>query len=192
MQYIRRREGKTDDFTPSRLFVYYGERVLEHSVRSDAGAEIRDGFKVLAHAGAPPEALWPYDIARFARRPPARAYSAAKLDLALTYEAVGQSRTAIRAALAQDHPVVIGFTVYSSFESAEVARTGVVPLPTPGEAVLGGHAVLVVGYDSAADYWIVRNSWGAGWGQAGYFTMPTAYLENPNLSSDFWVLKATS
>ena len=84
---------------------------------------------------------------------------------------------------------MFGFTVYESFESQEVAKTGVVPMPAPGEQVVGGHAVLAVGYDDSAQTFMVRNSWGTGWGQAGYFTMPYAYLTTRGLSSDFWTIR---
>jgi len=69
---------------------------------------------------------------------------------------------------------VFGITVYESFESAAVSKTGKMPMPKPSEKVLGGHAVLAVGYDDAAQRFIVRNSWGKGWGVQGYFTMPYA------------------
>jgi C1A family cysteine protease len=95
----------------------------------------------------------------------------------------------MRGCLAAGYPFVFGFTVYSSFEGQEVAKTGVVSMPTPDEQVVGGHAVLAVGYDDASQAFIVRNSWGAGWGQEGYFTMPYAYLTTRALSSDFWTIR---
>jgi C1A family cysteine protease len=61
-------------------------------------------------------------------------------------------------------------------------------MPGLHEAVLGGHAVLCVGYDDATQRFIVRNSWGSNWGQAGYFTIPYAYLLNENLADDFWTI----
>ena len=48
-------------FTPSRLFIYYNERLMEGTVASDAGANIRDGIKSVASVGDCPETLWPYD-----------------------------------------------------------------------------------------------------------------------------------
>jgi C1A family cysteine protease len=79
--------------------------------------------------------------------------------------------------------------VYDSFESQDVAKTGVVPMPTPDESVLGGHAVVAVGYDDSTQRFLVRNSWGSGWGQEGYFTIPYAYLTDAGLSADFWTLR---
>ena len=96
----------------------------------------------------------------------------------------------MRGCLATGFPFVVGFTVYTSFESQQVAQTGVVPMPDlQNETVLGGHAVLVVGYDDSEQRFILRNSWGPGWGMAGYFTMPYAYLISRSLASDFWTLR---
>ena len=172
--------------TPSRLFIYYGERVIEGDVSEDNGAQIRDGIKVVAKEGAPPESLWPYDIAHFADKPPAAAFTAALQHKAAAYRRV--NRLQIRDALAAGFPVVFGFTVYESFESPEVAKTGTLNLPEKGESVVGGHAVLAVGYDDATKRYTVRNSWGSGWGDDGHFTMPYAYLDNRGLSSDFWTI----
>ena len=95
----------------------------------------------------------------------------------------------MRGCLASGYPFVLGFTVYSSFESAEVARTGVLSMPGTNEDVVGGHAVLAVGYDDSTQTFLVRNSWGTSWGQAGYFTIPYAYLTTRGLSSDFWTIR---
>ena len=62
-------------------------------------------------------------------------------------------------------------------------------MPKPNEAAVGGHAVLAVGYNDTQQRFVVRNSWGTGWGQKGYFTMPYAYLTDPNLSDDFWTIR---
>jgi C1A family cysteine protease len=95
----------------------------------------------------------------------------------------------MRACLAEGFPFVFGFTVYESFESQQVARTGVVEMPGRGERVMGGHAVLAVGYRDSEKRFTVRNSWGAGWAMKGYFTMPYDYLPNPNLAEDFWTIR---
>ena len=98
----------------------------------------------------------------------------------------------MKGCLAAGYPFVFGFAVYESFESKEVAQSGVVPMPKPGERVLGGHAVMAVGYDDEQRNFIVRNSWGSGWGQDGYFLMPYHYLHDPNLASDFWTVRMLS
>ena len=144
MEYERDRQGLTD-FVPSRLFIYYNERALEGTVSSDSGAVIRDGIKVVNREGVCPETLWPYDIGVFTVKPPKRCYVSAETDKAVQYEGI-QTLLALKDAIASNLAVVFGFTVYKSFESQSVARTGVMPMPKPGEATVGGHAVLAVGY----------------------------------------------
>lgn len=177
------------DFTDiSRLFIYYQERKLEGTVGQDAGAEIRDGVKVCAKIGACDERLWPYVISRFRSAPSRQAIAdAAKRKIREYRRIVGMS--ALRSCLAEGFPVVFGFTVYESFESEEVARTGVVPMPKENERELGGHAVLAVGYDDPSRMLIVRNSWGEAWGDKGYFRMPYGYVESHQLSDDFWTIR---
>lgn len=176
-------------FTPSRLFIYYNERVIEHTVTTDSGAQIRDGIKSVGSTGAPPETDWPYNIPEFAVKPPAPAYKDAPLGKALQYQRVPQVINQMKGCLASGYPFVYGFTVYESFESPEVAKTGVAPMPAASEKVLGGHAVVAVGYDDALQRFISRNSWGSGWGMAGYFTIPYAYLTDNNLADDFWTVR---
>jgi C1A family cysteine protease len=179
-------------FTPSRLFIYYQERVIEGNVDQDAGAQIRDGIKAVRTIGASSENDWPYDISKFADKPPSIAYSDAKHDLVTGYLSVAQDINQMRGCLAEGYPFVFGFTVYSSFESDEVAQTGEVPMPGSNEQVLGGHCVLAVGYDDSSRTFIVRNSWGSSWGQGGYCYMPYDYLLSPDLASDFWTIRAVS
>lgn len=175
----------------SRLFIYYNERVSEGSVGSDSGAEIRDGIKSLSqgYQGSCYEATWPYDISKFVVQPPSAAFQEGLTHQILRYETFATQQLAdMRDCLASGYPFVFGFTVYESFESDTVASTGVVPMPASDDDTLGGHAVLAVGYDDATERFICRNSWGTGWGQKGYFTIPYAYLTDPDLASDFWTV----
>ncbi len=172
----------------SRLFVYYNERVMEHTVKSDAGAQIRDGIKSVAKLGVCTEKKWPYIISKFAVKPTAACYKDALQHKITVYQRL-QSVDEMRACVAEGYPFVFGFTVYESFESPEVAQTGVVQMPTKDEKVVGGHAVLGVGYDDNEKRFIVRNSWGVDWGQQGYFTMPYDYLGNRGLAADFWTVR---
>jgi C1A family cysteine protease len=191
------------DFMPSRLFIYYNERAMEGNTGTDSGAQIRDGVKSVATLGVCPETEWPYDgtasdpvTGAFppgdpaAEKPTDTCYKDALNNRATSYSRVNRDLDQMKACLAAGYPFVFGFTVYESFEGADVARTGVVPMPdTQNEKVIGGHAVLAVGYDDAAQTFLVRNSWGTGWGQAGYCTMPYAYFTTRGLSSDFWTIR---
>jgi C1A family cysteine protease len=177
-----------EDFMPSRLFIYYNERVKLGTVEVDSGAMIRDGIKSVSKQGVCTEVSWPYDISRFTEKPPQACYDEALGNRALSYQRIPRTLGQLKGCLANGYPFVFGFRVYASFETQEVAQTGVVPMPQADEEALGGHAVLAVGYDDASGRFLVRNSWGRGWGQDGYFTMPYAYLTERSLSSDFWAI----
>ncbi|WP_280701372.1 C1 family peptidase [Kitasatospora sp. GP82] len=112
--------------------------------------------------------------------------------MATGYQRVVQELSQLKGCLAAGFPFVFGFTVYSSFESPEVAKTGEAPMPSPSDQVLGGHAVLAVGYDDSTQRFLVRNSWGPDWGLDGYFTLPYAYLTEQGLSSDFWTIRVVT
>jgi C1A family cysteine protease len=176
-------------FVPSRLFIYYNERVIEGTVEEDAGAMIRDGMKSVAKQGAPHERLWPYVISKFRTRPTPASYKDGAKHPAVLYQRVVQHVSQFEACLAAGYPFVFGFAVYESFETAAVSRSGRVPMPKRTELLIGGHAVLAVGYDETKRVFIVRNSWGKGWGMQGYFTMPFDYLFDSNLSDDFWTVR---
>jgi C1A family cysteine protease len=176
------------DFMPSRLFIYYNERAMEGTIDTDSGAMIRDGMKSVAKVGVCTEVTWPYDIPKFTEKPPRNAYTEAKKHQALVYRRVLGNLHQMQGCIAQGYPFVLGFSVYESFMKPEVAKTGIVPLPPRGEQLIGGHAVLAVGYDDAEQSFIVRNSWGTGWGMKGYCLMNYAYLTDPSLARDFWAI----
>ncbi|MBA2248952.1 MAG: C1 family peptidase [Chitinophagaceae bacterium] len=180
---------KKNSFTPSRLFIYYNERVIENSVASDSGAMLRDGIKTLAKQGVCDEAKWPYILSKFATKPSTTCYKLALQSQAVSYMRLTHQLSELQTCLADGYPFVIGFTVYESFTTDKVAISGHVPMPKPGEAVQGGHAVMAVGYDTKNKWFIMRNSWGEAWGMQGYFTMPFEYLTSDNLSDDFWTIR---
>ncbi|HEY0804807.1 MAG TPA: C1 family peptidase, partial [Pseudonocardiaceae bacterium] len=130
--------------------------------------------------------------ARDGEKPTVQCYAGALHNLATSYLRVSQNLDQMRGCLASGYPFVLGFTVYQSFETQLVAQTGEAQLPAPGEQVVGGHAVLVTGYDDGQQRFLVRNSWGTGWGKDGYFTIPYAYLTNPQLASDIWTVRVVN
>ncbi|HUE40862.1 MAG TPA: C1 family peptidase [Chthoniobacterales bacterium] len=175
----------------SRLFIYYNERVIEGTVKEDSGAFIRDGVKSLAKQGVCPEPEWPYRIGSFKKKPTGKCYKDARKHQITSYHRI-IALDEMRTCLADGFPFVFGFTVYDAFESAAVAKTGVLKMPGPGERVVGGHAVMAVGYDNPQKRFIVRNSWDTDWGMKGYFTMPYDYLDPANnLADDFWTIRAS-
>lgn len=194
-QFARMKSRMGNGFQPSRLFIYYNERLIEGTVNQDSGAQLRDGIKSVAKQGACSEELWPYDPSpyppnpRLTLKPTEECYEQASGFQVVQYRRIPRTLNQMKGCLASGYPFVYGFTVYESFESPAVAKSGDVPMPQPSEEVLGGHAVLTVGYDDAVQKFIVRNSWGTGWGLKGYFMMPYAYLLDEHLSDDFWEIQ---
>ena len=183
--YLQLIEGESLDY-PSRLFIYYNERVIEGSVNDDAGAEIRDGIKTVVSQGYAPETEWPYDISKFTVKPPANVYADAQKDLVTLYQKVNIDTNSMMSALASGYPIIVGFTVYDSFFNG---ANGDIPMPNLNtESVQGGHAVIVVGYDQTTKKFKFQNSWGTSWGNNGFGTLPFAYLGNASLGSDYWIV----
>ena len=203
VEYFQRRAyGKHID--ASRLFLYKATRNLLKWT-GDTGAFLRTTMYALAMFGVPPEEYWPYKIADFEKEPPAFCYA-----FGLSYKAIKYYRldppgtlkdellTRIKTNLAAGLPSMFGFTVYNSISQA--ATKGKIPYPTFGEKIDGGHAIVAVGYDDnmkikntnaggkeTTGAFIIRNSWGTGWGDQGYGYLPYDYVLN-GLAEDWWSL----
>jgi C1A family cysteine protease len=189
IQFDQIKQRQVPVFTASRLFIYYNGRLLAGTVDSDAGLMLRDGVKSVTQLGACPEHMWPYQPAALYARPPGAAYQMASWHRAVRYQRLAQTLSQMKGCLASGYPFVFGFSVYESFESEQIARTGIASLPGPRETVIGGHAALAVGYDDARQWFIVRNSWGPGWGMGGYFTLPYTYMTQDGLVGDLWTVQ---
>lgn len=191
----RRAHGRHID--ASRLFVYKTARRLG-KLQGDSGADLRNGMGALVLFGAPPEEFWPYDVEQFDKEPTAFCYAFGQSFQAVKYYRLDPPGSAppavlgaVKTELAKGYPVMFGFTVYTSIERAEA--TGKIPFPTRGEQMDGGHAVVAVGYADAQEVngesgaLLIRNSWGAGWGEKGYGWLPYRYV-TAGLADDFWCL----
>ena len=190
IELLNKRNGNYKDI--SRLFIYYYERLILGTVNYDSGAYIRDGIKATNHYGASLESYWPYNIKKFKQEPINEAKIDALKRKVTRYERVNNFNGCIDA-LTNGYPVIMGFNVYTSFMSAAVAKTGNMPYPnTKREKLLGGHAVLLVGYNKTKKVFIARNSWGTNWGDGGYFYMPFNVVTNTNMSSDYWIIKSVN
>lgn len=194
--YERRAFGSHID--ASRLFLYKVTRNLL-GWKGDTGAFLRTTMKALAMTGVPPEQYWPYVQSRMDDEPSAFLYALGDNYEALKYYRLDPAGSApaevlanVKTKLAAGLPSMFGFTVYTSIPPLGDGK-GEVPFPGPGDKVEGGHAVLAVGYDDAKKIGsckgalLIRNSWGTGWGEAGYGWLPYEYILR-GLANDFWAM----
>ena len=187
-EYIQIIQKNKSIFTPSRLFIYYNERNIENTINLDSGAQIRDGIKTLNKIGIIPECDWPYDISKFKVKPNDKLYIEANKFKTKKYKKILQDLNHLKQALNDGYPIIFGFKVYESFESKQIKNTGEMIIPKKNEKILGGHAVLAVGYIEDKKVFIIRNSWGEQWGDKGYFYMPYSYILNKKLANDMWII----
>lgn len=181
---------KIDTWDPSRLYIYYNARRYAKNTMADSGATIRDVVKGLVGYGACKEDAWKYDAHLYNEKPSKACYAFGRNCVVNKYYSLNASE--IQHALASGYPVVFGMLLRQSFEDESgkgVAKTGVMHNADGFDPVIGGHALLIVGYDLPKRMYLIRNSWGDGWGIDGYFWAPFEYIEDPNQASDFWVIQ---
>jgi len=188
----------------SRLFLYKATRNMLHWT-GDTGAFLRSTMGAMALFGIPPEEYWPYIVADYEKEPSAFCYAFAQNYQTISYYRLDPSGTSttnllnqIKTNLAGGLPSMFGFTVYNSYTQA--VTTGKIPYPTMGEKIVGGHAIVTVGYDDnmkiknanpgsieTKGAFLIRNSWGTGWGMGGYGWLPYEYVLK-GLATDWWSL----
>ena len=178
-----------NSFDPSRLFTYYNVRMLENDINDDCGGDLRTTCKAVAKYGVCPTSDCPYDIANFTVKPSDIAYKDALSDEIYSYYRLNMLLE-MELALAAGHLIMIGIEVYESFESDECINTGIIPAPS-GEQ-LGGHAVVICGYNKGVNnddsYFIIRNSWGTGVGLNGTGYFQISYTNLKAMLMDAWTV----
>lgn len=188
-QYIRR------DFRPSRFFIYYNERWLDllegdNSVKIDDGSTLEQGMKSLKRFGVVREGVYPYIPRNFWKRPNQNLYQAARNNRILEFYHVPQDIENMKRCIDSGYPFVFGIYVYTSYESTYTEQTGILRYPNRRlETLLGGHAIVAVGYDDEKQYIKFANSYGRGWGDNGYGYIPYSYILDSTLTDDLWVIK---
>ena len=183
MMLLANRNG-TPIARPSRLFMYYNARAAAGDQRRDDGTTVRTAVKAAARFGACTESQWPYLSKSVLRKPPARCYRSAEVRTIL-YERISRKLDHLRACLAQGDPFVFGIQAYPiPFTHAQTS--GMLELPKAGTQPMGGHALVVVGYDTKHRAFFARNSLGAKYAHNGFFWVREGYFTDPQLSYDFW------
>jgi C1A family cysteine protease len=174
----------------SREALYYFARLLEgQPLDQDTGATGPDAFKAARRFGVPNETQWPYEdsttFANYAVDPRSKLPESAFRRLERPYKRVEPTVNGFKAVLSNKQTIAFGFTIYESFESPQLTKDGLMPMPEPGERVLGGHETCAVGYlKDMPHHLLCANSFGPSWGQGGYFLMPWSYVLSRN-ASDF-------
>ncbi len=192
IEFIKMKQGQDQTGTPARLDIYEQERQAEGSFPDDSGASVADGIQCAKTTGVCPESDWPYSQANM-NMTPTDQVKQDRPDNKIT-NAICLDNTDInqlKQSLADGYPVTLGIHVYQSFENSSNAHTGVINMPKKNEQEIGGHSMLLVGYDDKSQRFIFRNSWGSDWGDNGYGTIPYKYISSPDLTyqNEFWSVR---
>ncbi len=192
------KQNNVNPIMPSRLDIYYKSRAAMNKILEDSGASISGAIASLLQNSICIEKEWVYDVSKYQQVPPVSQYgtifkglTSERIDLSddVTQDAVVHQ---LKSALLSGHPFIFGFMVSASFESEQTKRTGIMPMPQPGEANRGGHCGVGIGYDDSKQAFLIRNSWGLNWGQEGNYYMPYAFIADKTKTFDFWALTSVS
>lgn len=194
LQYNEKNFSKKPYVIASRLFLYYVTRRYIMGVNGDTGASIRDTIKALGKYGTPPEVEYPYDVKKFDEKPPEKAFTDALPFKAVTYTRL-TSLNQIKQFINNGYPVNFGTNLYDNIlnDQGYCNNNPDIPYPKPSNQAIGGHAMVIVGYDDNYNIndgkgaFMIRNSWGESWGNKGYGWIDYRYFST-GLASDFWVL----
>lgn len=175
----------TINFKGSRLFLYYNERALINETNEDNGAYLSDGIYSLKSNGICEEKYWEYKLENLFKRPPDDIYQKAKENYLIEAFNISNDLLTIKKWIDNNEPIALAISIFSNFMSINTKITGKVGMPSKNDKFLGGHAVVICGYDDNSQELILRNSWGTYWGERGYFYLPYDYLK---FCGDLWII----
>jgi C1A family cysteine protease len=175
----------------SRLQLYMTTRSIDgSSLTEDTGSTVRGCMKAISKYGLCDEKIWPYNVLNFDKLAPSNAFKDLYKLNEFVYTFIKQNVKSIKQVLSLGNPVVVGILVYSSFENNNASQYGVISLPDiNNEKLLGGHAILLIGYDDVKQIFKFQNSWGVGWGDKGYGYIPYSYILSNTLAFDLCTVK---
>lgn len=188
----------------SPLFVYSECKKID-GIPDKEGTYPRDAMKVLKTLGVCKESVFPYELLTSSTPPDTtpQAREEAKEFVIGAYAQV-QTLAEIKQALTRSGPVMGALLVATSFLEPEPG--GFVPMPEG--SILGGHAIVVTGWDDTLKHTYkkphmgkttfqgflrVRNSWGASWGDNGYCWIPYEFFSGRlDIGAPYWMESWTS
>lgn len=173
------------NFKGSRLFLYYNERLYINETHKDEGAFLSDGIISLKTYGICEEKYHPYIISNVFKEPSKEAYENGKNYYVLEAFNISNDINEIKSWLIKNEPIALGIAIYSNFMNS---KSGIIEIPKRTDDFMGGHAVVICGFDDKNKRFILRNSWGVYWGDNGYFYLPYDYISNDELCGDLWII----
>lgn len=187
-EYVMYSANRTKEVNLSEQFLYYNARMLGSEggeVHGVNGSFLKPAIESLIQYGIASEDEWPYVKERADEKPSDKAYEDAKKRMLKKAQNVPRNVNAIKSALEDGYPVVGSFTLCPSFANID---HGFVTMPDEEEISYAkensensAHAMTIVGFEDNLQCFLVRNSWGKGWGVFGYCYVPYGYVEHESL-----------
>lgn len=183
-EFILKKSNQADHDLSER-FAYFNALHKKGNVE-DKGASFFDMVETMSVEGIATEALCPYENGL--EKPTEDAYADGKTRLVKVAKNVRISHESLTSALSQGYPVAVSLRLFNSFATD---KAGFIYRPSDEEIAsgdTGNHAMVLCGYSEEDKIYIVRNSWGTGFGDRGYCYIPFSYIEDPELNSQACII----
>ena len=190
MEYIVK-TGSGNDIDLSELFLYYNTRLGDGTENLNTGTSIHDAIQALSKYGICLEEYMHYDPASLTEKPSEEAYADGKGRIVIEAKNVERKLDDIKSALSDGYPVAISLNITENFGDV---NKGFVSTPTTDEIdnIKGSHAMVICGYSDKEKFFIVRNSWGKDFGDAGYCYIPYMYIGDTRLLNAAYIVTKTA